>query len=81
MRDPRPPVIIDLKGPEGNSMVILAKCCTAARMAGWSAGTVMYLQREMLGGDRGHLLDVLFECFDVMAPVVAVYNAEREKFS
>ena len=81
MRDPQPPVIIDLKGPEGNSMVILAKCCTAARVAGWSADTVMYLRREMLGGDREHLLDVLFECFSVMTPVVNVNNAEREKFS
>lgn len=73
----KPVVVIDFDGPEGNTMVIVGRCCAAARDAGWPASTIHAFTEEILMSNREHVMDVLFECFDVRVPVVSSCEVDR----
>ncbi len=61
----KPSVVLDFEGPGGNSMAILAVCRRAARKAGWPKETVDAFLSEAMCNDRSHLIDMVFEHFDV----------------
>lgn len=75
----KPQVFLDFGGPDGNTLAILAKCKRAARGAGWSEGTIDSFQRELLVSDREHVMDVLFECFDVCQTQVVAHSVGRDQ--
>jgi hypothetical protein len=59
------PIPLKLIGEDGNSFAIIAKAKTAARRAGWSHEQVDALVKDMMSGDRDHVLQVVMENFDV----------------
>lgn len=64
--DACPIVQLQFDGEDGNSFAILAACQRAARKAGWSKAAVDAWLEEATSGDREHLLDTVFEYFEVM---------------
>jgi hypothetical protein len=65
----KPIVVIDFNGPDGNTMAIVGICSRAASKAGWSREAVDGMVEDMLSDDREHVLDVVYQNFEVMAPV------------
>lgn len=63
--DVRPLVQLQFDGASGNSLAIVGACQRAARSAGWSSEAVEAWSNEALSGDRDHLVDTVFEYFEV----------------
>ena len=75
--DGKPIVVIDFKGPGGNTLAILAACKRAASMAGWPREEIEAFQKEFLLFDREHAMDILFEAFEVEVPVKRTVQVDR----
>ena len=77
--DKKPMVALDLKGPGGNTVAIVGQCMKAAKGADWPEKTIEAMKDEMISGDRAHVLDVLFECFEVNQVHYVYTDARREE--
>jgi hypothetical protein len=73
----RPEVHLDLKGPDGNSMAVIAACVRMAKISNWPKETIEAFKTEAMCWDRKHLLDVVFECFEVYAIHLTSTKTER----
>ena len=73
----RPYVDLDFNGPGGNSVSLLSACIRAARKSSWPEETVTNWKNEAMCSTRGHLLDMIFEHFDVAQTVVQSVAVNR----
>lgn len=56
---------VKLVGMDGNAFVLLGKCQSAARKAGWKKETTKSVMDEAMAGDYNHLLATLMKYFNV----------------
>ena len=56
---------VQLSGEDGNAFGVIARCCKAARKAGWSAEQIETFRGEAMAGDYDHLLQTCIRYFDV----------------
>jgi hypothetical protein len=64
---PKPRFVLpDLKGPGGNAFVILADAIAAMKRSRYPESRITAVKRKMMEDDYDHLLDVLFEEFEVV---------------
>lgn len=75
----KPPVALNLKGAEGNTLAIAASCVRAGRRAGWKQEVTDNIVNEMLSGDRVHVMDILFEFFEPVAEVIQHRGLDRSE--
>ena len=75
--DTKPEVSLDFDGLGGNTMALLAECNRAARKAGWPRKTIDAFVGEALCDTREHVLDVIFECFEVVQERRVIVGADR----
>lgn len=77
--DVRPLVQLQFDGASGNSLAIVGACQRAARSAGWSSEAVEAWSNEALSGDRDHLVDTVFEYFEVQSIKHVAVSADRSR--
>ena len=77
----RPTVLLDFDGPGGNTLDLVATCVRAARRAGWPRETIENWKTEAMIGDRQHVLDMIFEHFEVMGQVVQYGSVGRDQYT
>ena len=75
----KPVIAIDFDGPGGNTMAIMAACKRAASSEGWSRAEIDAFIGEALSSDRRHVLDVVFEFFDVQQQQVVCLPVSRDE--
>lgn len=75
--DPKPVVELQFEGENGNSFAILGACQRAARKAGWSKETTEAWLKEAMSLDREHLVDMVFEHFQVQEVRTYIDTVDR----
>ena len=58
----------DLKGPEGNAVVLLGRADSSLKAAGYSKEEREYFRKQATNGDYDDLLSTIMEWFIVVAP-------------
>lgn len=74
----RPMVVLDFDGPSGNSVALVSKCMRVARNAGWIRGAIDAFRTEALSHNREHVLDTIFEYFEVYQEETVHNEVNRE---
>lgn len=78
MGNVKPEIALDLDGPGGNVFSIFATCARAAKRAGWTRKMIDDFQTEAMQYSYSHVLDIVFEYFDVVKTQVVSMSIDRD---
>jgi len=73
----RPPVYLDFDGPGGNTLALVGGCMKVAQKAGWTHAAIEAFRVEALSHDRDHVLDTIFEYFEVQKTQIISCEVDR----
>lgn len=74
----KPIVFLEFEGPGGNVFAILGACERAAKDAGWPKETIEAFMHECKQADYEHVLDMVFDHFDVQQVVKTAVSVDRQ---